>query len=601
MNRGEGKQMSKLRILLKAFGVSIKIKGPFSMLVSLFGFASALLPVILANRLRSLTDSLQMLMGTKGDASPALLIFFTVVILYIAQALITNLQQYVNGMDEIKIQRFIKRTIMGHKCEVRYAYIENHDDFQKRLAFIEEYAGHSMAKCIGSMLTLLQLAVAFAAASLALWQINPFIVLILLVTSIPAALLSYFQQDETFRYRAKWMEEGALAIHYFHTIGGGHSLGGLQEIRHFGLFDYLKARWRAIADEYIGKKNKIMAKHVKFNTAADFLRSVVYLAVLLLAAYEIYQNPAVGLGVFTLVFTLSGQLQAVAGDFLVGVMVLAQNIPYMKEFFYFDQLEREHKTTSEVKAPEGTIRFENVTFAYPNTTREVLKDVTVHIKEGEKIAVVGENGSGKSTFISLLCGMFDPKSGHITVGGINVSDDPAAARAAVSVVFQDFAHYEASLRDNITVSDKERKAGDTEIMELLRKINVNDVVEEQKDGLNELVGSFSDKANNLSGGQWQKISIARAAYRQSAKIMILDEPTSALDPVAEAQLYRNFASLTTDKTTLLISHRLGITAVVDRILVFHDGKIVEDGSHKQLMARNGLYAEMYRAQAQWYA
>lgn len=594
--------MRKIQTLLKAFIISIKIKGPFSMLVSLLGFVAALLPVILADRLRALTDALQTLMGTKGDTSPALFVFFTVVVLYIAQVLITNIQQYTNGMDEIKIQRFIKRTIIRHKCEVRYKYIENHDDFQKRLVFIEEYAGDHMAKCIGNMITILQLAVAFVAASLSLWQISPFIVLILFVTSIPAALLSYFQQDETFRYRAKWMEEGTLAIHYFHTIGGGgHSLDGLQEIRHFALFDYLKARWRAIADEYIGKKNKVMAKHVKFNTAADFLRSVVYLAILLIAAYEIYKNPAIGLGAFTLVFALSGQLQTVAGDFLVGIMVLSQNIPYMKEFFYLDELEREHKGASETKTPNGTISFENVTFAYPNTDIDVLKDVTVHIREGEKIAVVGENGSGKSTFISLLCGMFDPKSGQIHVGGINVSVDPAAARDITSVVFQDFAHYEASLRDNITVSDKKREADDNEIMELLRKINVNDVVEEQNEGLNELVGSFSEKANNLSGGQWQKISIARAAYRDNAKIMILDEPTSALDPVAEAQLYRNFASLTGDKTTILISHRLGITAVVDRILVFDDGRIVEDGSHKQLIAKNGLYAEMYRAQAQWYA
>jgi ABC-type multidrug transport system fused ATPase/permease subunit len=598
--------MNKLLTLRKAFVISVQIKGPLSMAVSLLGFAAALLPVLLADRLRALTDALQALMGTGGDIDAALFVFLTVVVLYIVQVLITNIQQLTNGMDEIKIGRFLKRTILRHKCEIRYKYIENHDDFQKRLAFIEEYAGYRMAKCIGNMIALVQLAIAFVAASLSLWQINPFIVLILFVTSIPAALLSYFQQDETFRGRAKWMEEGALAIHYFHIISGGEhsldgSLDGLQEIRHFALFDYLKARWRAIADEYIGKKNKIMAKHVKYNTAADFLRSVVYLAILFVAAFEIYQNPAIGLGVFTLVFTLSGQLQTVAGDFLVGIMVLAQNIPYMKEFFYLDELEREQKGTVETKTPNGTIGFEHVSFAYPNTDVDVLQDITVHIKEGEKVAVVGENGSGKSTFISLLCGMFDPKAGQIYVGGTNVSDDPAKARESTSVVFQDFAHYEASLRENITVSDKKRIVDDSEIMELLRKINVSDVVEEQKEGLEELIGSFSEKANNLSGGQWQKISIARAAFRDSAKIMILDEPTSALDPVAEAQLYRNFAALTGEKTTILISHRLGITAVVDRILVFDGGRIVEDGSHKQLMEKNGLYADMYRAQAQWYA
>jgi ABC-type multidrug transport system fused ATPase/permease subunit len=512
-----------------------------------------------------------------------------------------NIQQYASGLDEVKIQRYIKRTIMRHKCEVRYKYIENYDDFQKRLNFIEEYAGRQMAKCIADLITILQLVVAFAVAALALWKINPYIVLILFVTSIPAALLSYFQQDETFRGRAKWMEEGALAIHYFHMLSGGYSYDGLQEIRHFALFDYLKARWRAIADEYISKKNKIMSKHVKFNTAADFLRSAVYLGILLIAAWSIYDNPAIGLGAFTLVFTLSGQLQTSTGDSLVSIMVMAQNIPYMEELFYLDDMEREPQGSISAHDVKGSIEFTGVTFAYPNTETDVLKDITLHVREGEKIAVVGENGSGKSTFISLLCGMFDPKSGRIDVGGVDMQADPTAARNAVSVVFQDFAHYESSLRENITVSDKNKAATDDEIMELLRKIHVDDVVTQQKNGLHELVGSFSEKANNLSGGQWQKISIARAAYRNKAKIMILDEPTSALDPVAEAQLYRNFASLTGDRTTMLISHRLGITAVVDRILVFRDGRIVEDGSHKQLMALNGHYAEMYRAQAQWYA
>ena len=593
--------MSKLKTLFKALKISFQIKGIFSVLISLIGFPAALLPVLLADRMRALTDELQNLMGTSGNTSHVLAIFSVLVGLYISQLIIAQLQSYAGGIDEINIQRYIQRTVMRHKCEVRYKYIENFDDFQKRIAFTQQHAGRTMARSIGSLITLLQRIIAFIAASSALWEISPFIVLILYITSIPAAILTYIQQDESFIWRAKWMEEGALAIHYYHMISGPFSLDNVQEIRHFALFDYLKARWRALADEYVGKKNKITVKHVKYNTAADFLRSVVYMGILLITAYQIYQNPAVGLGAFTLVFVLSGQLQAVTGDTLTGIMVLAQDIPYMQEFFYLEALERESYDKKDIDIKTGDVFFENVNFAYPNTDIDVLKDITVNIKDGEKIAVVGENGSGKSTFINLLCGMFDPKSGYITIGGTDVSKEPAAARDAISVVFQDFAHYEASLRENITVSDKKRAASDDEIMELLKKINIDDVVEEQSNGLDELIGSFSDKGNNLSGGQWQKISIARAAYRQDAKIMILDEPTSALDPIAEAQLYRNFASLTGDKTTILISHRLGITAIVDRILVFKDGRIIEDGSHKQLMAQNGHYAEMYKAQSQWYS
>lgn len=142
--------------------------------------------------------------------------------------------------------------------------------------------------------------------------------------------------------------------------------------------------------------------------------------------------------------------------------------------------------------------------------------------------------------------------------------------------------------------------GESRGRETSHSLNYQKLGKEQPNGLDELVGSFSNKANSLSGGQWQKISIARAAYRQNAKIMILDEPTSALDPIAEAQLYRNFSSLTGNKTTILISHRLGITAMVDRILVFKDGQIIEDGSHQELIKKNGYYTEMYREQAKWY-
>ena len=173
--------------------------------------------------------------------------------------------------------------------------------------------------------------------------------------------------------------------------------------------------------------------------------------------------------------------------------------------------------------------------------------------------------------------------------------EPEKIRNSISVVFQDFAHYEDTLRNNITVSDPERTSSDEELNQLLKELHVDAVINQQQLGLDSKIGSFSENSNNLSGGQWQKIALARAAYRNQGRIIILDEPTSALDPMAEAQLYKDFAEITGDKTTLLISHRLGITSVVDRILVFRDGKLIEDGSHQELMEKDGYYAKMYRA------
>jgi ABC-type multidrug transport system fused ATPase/permease subunit len=171
----------------------------------------------------------------------------------------------------------------------------------------------------------------------------------------------------------------------------------------------------------------------------------------------------------------------------------------------------------------------------------------------------------------------------------------------MSVVFQDFGKYEASIRENITVSDSSKAATDEQLKELAERTGAYDFIKDQKHGFDEIVGSFSEEGNNLSGGQWQKVAITRAAFRDNARIMVLDEPTAALDPIAEADLYRNFADLTGDRTTILISHRLGITRIVDRILVFDDGRIVEDGTHTELMDHDGVYAKMYRAQAQWYS
>ena len=181
-----------------------------------------------------------------------------------------------------------------------------------------------------------------------------------------------------------------------------------------------------------------------------------------------------------------------------------------------------------------------------------------------------------------------------------MTEETGKIRNTISVVFQDFAHYEDSLRNNITVSSPDKGWDDASIHELLEKIHFDEVIQQQDLGLHSKIGSFSENSNNLSGGQWQKIAIARAAYRSEGHIMVLDEPTSALDPMAEAQLYQDFARLTGDKTTLLISHRLGITSVVDRILVFRDGAIVEDGTHKELMEKKGCYERMYKAQAKWY-
>ena len=590
--------MQGINILLRSLRLSLKTKKPWTIAVSILGFAFAFLPTLIAQRLEVLTNLLQKLPGQEELLPAALISFGVLVLLFLVQAIYDYLQACAKSLDGLRTEQYIQQHLLELKCRVKYKYIENEDDFLNRLIFAEEGNGSSQAaQSVQSLIILLQKAVTFVSITLALWAVNPWLVVFILVTSIPAIILSYLQKDETFRARVKWMDEGHNVIGYMILCSFQHSI---QEVRHYNLFDYLKACWRSSADKYVGMKNKLVAKHTRYNLVADFLRSVVYIFVLMVTAYEIYQNPVLGLGTFTMVFTLSSKMQSVTSALFVGIMGFIGDIPFMKAFFSLDDLEKEPEVQEADPIPDPEIRFENVSFAYPGTKVNVLKDINVTIRLGEKVAIVGENGSGKSTFVNLLCGMFSPGQGKVFVGDEAVDSRLSRVRDTISVVFQDFGHYETTIRENITVSDQSRQASDNEILQEADHVNALDVITEQPHGLDETLGVYNENSRTLSGGQWQKLALLRAAYRNRAKIMILDEPTAALDPMAETELYQDFASITGNRTTILISHRLGITSVVDRILVFRDGRIIEDGSHSELMELDGHYAELYRAQAQWY-
>ena len=590
--------LTSLRIIGKALVISFRTRGTVSLCISVLGFGIAFVPMLTSQVLRTFTDQVQALYGKgTGQIGSVLSVFSTLAGLYIIQTLFTFSRDYYAKVDTMNVQKYIKEHLLRCSCNVKYKYIENYDDYKERIAFVDTFAGYRVANSMQAIVGWLQSFITFVSLIVVLLTVNPFIVFLLIVTCVPAIVLAYKQKDEDYRHRTKWMKEGNFVIRYFHDCCGQPTLN---EVRFLGLFSYLKNKWKTMAKTYIGIKNNLTRRHVLYNSIADILRNSVYILVLLIVAGEIFKNPALGLGVFMLVFTMAGQLQEVTTRLFVGAAQFAGDIGYMSDFFDLDNLEYEMRDNQAKPYESADIAFENVDFTYPNTAHKVLQGVTVRIKQGEKIAIVGENGSGKTTFVNLLCAMHEPDSGTIYISDENISHHVSRVRRTISAVFQDFGKYETSLRDNITVSDSNKEATSEQLKALAEETGAYDFIKSQPHGFDEIVGSFNEEGNNLSGGQWQKIAITRAAYRDRARIMILDEPTAALDPIAEANLYRNFAQLTGDRTTILISHRLGITRIVDRVLVFDDGKIVEDGSHTELMAQDGLYARMYNAQAQWY-
>ena len=635
----------------RAVALSFSTKSRMSHVVTVLSVVFAFLPVLLARQFQALTDGLlgvlvvsgsraaatagttgtdsleraQVAVGVAGKFSDRVvwetvwLPFLLVLALLLLQLLLESAKSYCQKEDARNANRHVTKSLLELQATVRYPYIENHEDFQERVHFAMQFTGGQVTKVLSEISLYLAefLMLLLVAASLA--QVSPWFVVITILVSVPSAYITYKYQDETFQNEVRGMQDSAMINHYFWILATQEFM---QEVRHFRLFPVIKGKWRDTADRYIGRKNRIMGKHAGINVVNDIVRNLVCLLVLVWTARMIYENPALGIGVFTLVLTLTRQLLQFSGDLFSGMANLVSYLPYMGEYFSLMELPREQTLSGQEMSDEGQkkrgmaeqreasvtvgqkqageISFKGVSFAYPDTDREILHDISVRIRPGEKVAIVGENGSGKTTFINLLCGLYEAGKGEIFVSGRDIKTETARVREDLTVAVQNFAHYEDTMRENIVISDGSRRVEDGEIRELLKSLDSLEVVESQKEGLSERLGSYSLKGNDLSGGQWQKLAIARAAWRNKSSIMILDEPTAALDPVAETKLYQDFNALTGDRTVLLISHRLGVTSLVDRILVFSDGRIIEDGSHKELMQAGGYYAKMYQAQAEWY-
>ena len=585
------------RIFVKALRINLRTKTIPSTIVSLIGFPIAFLPVLISLTLRRFSDGIQTLSTGTSEASYVLRTFAALAVFYIVQLMFQTIRNHYARLDSMRIMRYMKERILRCTCDVKYKYIENYDDFKDKISFINTDAGNRVANCMQVIITWIQSIITFVSIIIVLADVDVWVVAILCAACIPAVILSYYQKDEEYRGKTLWIHEWNMACnHYFEAV----RQSSVNDVRYFGIYPYLKEKWRDMNDKYIRRKNKMTRKHVLFNSFADLFRSGVYVFILLIAARRIFENPALGIGTFMLVFTMAGQLQEVTARIFIPVAQFTADISYMHDFFYLDKFEYEKRIKEAAPMENFEIEFNGVCFTYPNTDVEVLHDITVRIREGEKVAIVGENSSGKSTFVSLLCAINEPDSGNITMGGMDIYQNLSNTRSTLSAVFQDFARYESSIRENITVSDSKRKASDEDLRSLNELTGASEVIDRQPDGLDEIVGSFSISGNNLSGGQWQKVALSRCLYRNMAKVMVLDEPAASLDPLAEAELYRHFSELTGGNTAIFISHRLGITSLVDRILVFDDGRIVEDGDHKSLIALDGLYAKMYQAQAEWY-
>ncbi len=343
------------------------------------------------------------------------------------------------------------------------------------------------------------------------------------------------------------------------------------------------------AETAANRRTSLLELGMSLTSAAGYA-GIIYMLVTALLAGEI------SVGAFGAVFGSIGMMYNTM-DTMINTHIghITTNLGMAHNFIRFMELP-ERKGADGVPMFEKGIVADNVSFTYPNAEGKSVDNVSLEIKVGETVAIVGENGSGKTTLVRLLIGLYVPTSGRVLLGGMDTSAvNGKSLFTNLSGVFQRFQRYQMTLEENVRISDS--MSSDT-IDSAIKQAGVNIVNSSFPDGASTMLSREFDGVD-LSGGEWQRVAIARGLYR-AHNVVVLDEPTAAIDPIEESRIYKKFVEISRDKTTVIVTHRLGSTKIADRVVVMDKGKIVDIGTHYELMQRQGIYAEMFNSQAGWY-
>jgi ATP-binding cassette subfamily B protein len=454
-----------------------------------------------------------------------------------------------------------------------------------RLAMIQQ-----MGRFIQQSVT----AIAFSAV---LIRYSPFLLLLLIAGIIPAFLgeshFAFLAYAKNFR-----QTPARRQMDYLRQVGG--SKEAAKELKLFNLSSYLTERFSTLSQN-IYEENVILSRRRLF--WGGLLAILGQLGYYSAYAYSIYNTirGRYSIGDLTLIMTAIMQAMGNIQQAFSTASGVADQALFLTDLLAFFAMEpRVQSKVNGLPAPHPITRgfeFKDVSFAYPGVDRRVLSNFNFRLTPGERVALIGENGQGKTTIVKLISRLYDPTDGQILLDGIDLREyDLASLHAEIGVIFQDFMRYEMTARENIVVGRVEVPHTADEIDFAAKKSLASEVVAKLHNGYDQMLGRRFENGVDLSGGEWQKMALARA-YLRDAQLLILDEPTAALDARSELEVFQRFAELTFGKMALLISHRFSTVRMADRIVVLEGGRLVEEGSHSELMALCGRYAAMFEMQA----
>lgn len=433
-----------------------------------------------------------------------------------------------------------------------------------------------------------------------LMAFNPWLILLLLIAIVPAFLGESYFNDRTYALTRGQTPE-RRELDYLRYIGASDETA--KEVKLFNLSGFVIDRFKTLSNKFYADNKKLSVKRAGWGTLFALIGSAGYYAAYVTIIIQTISG-AITIGTLTFLAGSFRQLRSLLEGILSRFTSVSQGAIYLKDFFDFFEIQSRIITPKKAIPFPNPIQkgfvFENVGFKYHNSELWANRNLNFTLHAGEKLALVGENGAGKTTLVKLLARLYDPTEGKILLDGIDLRDyDLFELRKNIGIIFQDYLRYQMSFSQNIAVGNIDELNNRELIENAAEKSLASLLVKKLPNQYEQALGRRFNNGIELSGGEWQKVALARA-YMKESQLLILDEPTSALDARAEYQVFQRFAELTKGKTAVLISHRFSTVRMANRILVLDKGELLEIGSHEELLALNGRYAELFHLQAQGY-